>query len=104
MTPLWTTATAPSPPAWGCALASVAPPWVAPARVADTLAARRRLARQQGRQVGDAAGPLADVQAGAGPGGQPGAVVAPGLQAAETVEQDRPSLPAAGARHAATHA
>ena len=60
-----------------------------PAGVADAGAAGRGLIAQMAGQVGDAAGPLAQVQVVAGQRGEAGAVVAAIFQAAQAFEQDR---------------
>ena len=74
-----------------------------PAGVADADAAGGRLVAQRFRQVGDAAGLLAQVQPVARQGGHAGAVVAAVFQPPQPFDQDRLRLPPADVADDAAH-
>ena len=103
MTPLWTTATTPSPPTCGWALRSLAGPCVAQrVWLMPTQPGAGRSRRCCG-QVGDAAGALAQVQVRPGQRGHAGAVVAAVFQAAQAFDEDRFRFPAADVADDAAH-
>ena len=82
---------------------SLAGPWVAQRVWLMPMAAGGGLLAQVRGQVGDAAGPLADVQVRAGQRGHAGAVVAAIFQPAQAFEQDRLRFPMADVADDAAH-
>src|SRR5262249_28612115 len=75
-----------------------------PARVADAQAPGGGAVAQVADQVGDAAGPLADVQLAAGQGGDAGGVVAAVLQPAQALDEKGFRLVTADVPNDAAHA
>jgi hypothetical protein len=105
MIPLWMTVIAPVQSWWGWALRSFGRPWVAHLVCARPIVACGRPVRDRVLEVRELARLLLDEQVSLlVDEGDPGGVVAPVLQPAEALDEDRSRLAGTGVADDAAHA